>query len=361
MELLRKTISEVTPLDPAAMRAAEAHIHNLTMPTWALGRLCDLGVRLSGIAGKMPPPVDRRTIVVMAGVHGVVAEGVSPQRSKVTQQMVANMAAGGAGVNVLARQNDTRVLLADFGMLERDEELVRQGKLIDCNVGKGTANMAKEPAMSRDDAVRALENGIALTHRLADETDVFGTGEMGIGNTTPATAIAAVLTGQSPEMLIGPGAGLPREAMGHKLQVIKNVLEMHRPDPADAIDILSKVGGYEIGGIAGLVLGAASRRRPVLVDGFISTSGAMLACALCPEAKSYVILAHASAEPGHAMMCEWLMQRPLLTLEMRLGEGTGAAMAVNIVTAAQRILTEMSTFGGAGVEVEGIHRPLECG
>lgn len=357
MGLLETTIAEIPPLDTDAMRAAEKRVNILTMPEWALGRICDLSVRLAGITGKMPPPVKSRVIVVMAGDHGIVEEGVSPQPSKVTQQMVANMAAGGAGVNVLSRLNSTRVLLADFGMLERDEELVRQGRLIDCNVGKGTANFAKGPAMSREDAVRAVENGIALAQKLAVDTDVFGTGEMGIGNTTPATAIAAVLTNQSPDMLTGPGAGLRREALVRKAKIIRAALDMHRPNPDDALDILSKVGGFEIAGIAGLILGAASRRKPILVDGFISTAGAMLARKFCPEVKAHTILAHGSAEPGHAIMCEWLGQRPLLSLDMRLGEGTGAAMAMNIVDAASRILSEMATFDSAGVTVDGLGKP----
>lgn len=350
MELLTKTLPEIHPLDAAAMNSAEERIHSLTMPDWALGALCDLAVRLSGIAGKVPPATARRTIVVMAGDHGVTEEGVSPYSSKVTQQMVANMAAGGAGVNVLGCLNGANVLLADFGMAERDEELVRQGKLIDCNVGKGTANLAKAHAMSRADAVRAVENGIRLAHKLADGTDIFATGEMGIGNSTPATAIVSAMTGQSPEELTGPGAGLAKDAVNRKAGIIQAALALHKPDPADPLDVLAKVGGYEIGGIAGLVLGAASRRKPVLVDGFISTAGAMIACGLSPEAKSCCILSHASAEPGHARMCEWLGQRPLLSLGMRLGEGTGAALAMNLLEAANRILTEMATFDSAGVE-----------
>lgn len=350
MEFLNKTISAIQPLDADAMRRTEQRIHSLTMPDWALGALCDLAVRLSGMAGTVPPPVARRAIVVMAGDHGVVEEGVSPYSQKVTQQMVANMAAGGAGVNVLGRLNGAKVLLADFGMAERDEELVRQGKLIDCNVGKGTANFAKTHAMTLEAAAQSIENGIRLAHDLADETDVFATGEMGIGNTTPATAIVAAMTGQAPDALTGPGAGLARDAVAKKARLIGDALARHRPDANDPLDVLAKVGGFEIGGIAGLVLGAASRRRPVLVDGFISTAGAMLACGLCPEAKSYAILSHASAEPGHALMCEWLGLRPLLSLGMRLGEGTGAALAMNLLEAACRILTEMATFDSAGVE-----------
>ncbi len=351
MTLLHDTLAEITGLDQAAMDATRDRILTLTMPKWALGRLCDLAVHLAGISGKTPPPVSRRAIVVMAGDHGVVAEGVSLQESVVTQQMVANMTRGGAGVNVLGAMNRAKVFLADFGMLDRDEELVRSGLVIDKNVGKGTANLAKVPAMSREDAVRSIENGIALAHALADDYDVFGTGEMGIGNTTPATAMASVFTGQPVAALTGPGAGIGPEKMAHKVRVIEGAIDLHRPDPTDGLDVLSKVGGYEIGGIAGLVLGGASRRKPVLVDGFISSAGAMLAKALCPAVGPYLLLSHASAEPGHCLMCDWLGVNPILNLDMRLGEGTGAAMALNVVDGAVTMLTEMATFASAGVHV----------
>lgn len=352
MRLLEETTLEIGDLDAEAMRAAETRIDNLTMPRRALGRICELAIRLSGMAGAMPPPVARKAIVTMAGDHGVVDEGVSLHGRKVTQQMVNNIAAGGAGVNVLARLHNARVVLADFGMAERDEALVSDGRLIDMNVAKGTANMAKGPAMNSDQARLAVENGIGLARRLAADTDVFGTGEMGIGNSTPATAIAACLVGLPPEALAGAGTGLDPEGVRRKAKVVEQALRLNRPDPADGLDVLAKVGGYEIGGIAGLILGAAARRRPVLVDGFISTAGLMIAKALCPAVMRFVVLAHASAEPGHAAMCEWLGERPLLDLGMRLGEGTGAAMAFSVVDAAHRILTEMATFDGAGVEAK---------
>lgn len=352
MEILEKTLAGIAPLDGEAMRQAEERIRNLTMPEWALGRLCDLGVRLSGIAGRMPPPLGRRVVAVMAGDHGVVEEGVSLHRSEITLQMVANIVAGGAGVNVLGRLNGARVVVADFGMVSRDEAMVAAGGLVDCNVGKGTANMAKGPAMTREEAVRAVENGIELAHRLAADADILATGEMGIGNTTPATAMAAVFADLPVESLCGPGTGLDAAGMRHKVKVIRTSIAINNPDPEDGLDVLAKIGGFEIGGIAGLILGAAACRRPVLVDGFISTAGAMLARALCPGAMPYAILAHASAEPGHTAMCEWLGQRPLLDLNMRLGEGTGAAMAMNILDGAGRLLTEMATFDSAGVDAK---------
>ncbi len=350
MQVLEQTLAEIKPLDAAAMTKAAEHIRNLTMPTWALGRLCDLAVQLSGITGKVKPVLNRRLIMVMAGDHGVVAEGVSLQDSVITQQMVVNMTRGGAGVNVLGRMNQARVAVADFGMLGRDEELVRAGQLIDANVGKGTENIANGPAMNREAAVKSIENGIKLAKQYAPGFDMFGTGEMGIGNTTPSTAIAAVITGESVASLTGMGGGLSQERIKHKIAVIEKAIEFNQPNPKDALDILAKIGGFEIGGIAGLILGGAACRRVVLVDGFISTAGALLAKLICPAVGPYLLVSHASAEPGHRGMCTWLGVEPLLRLNMRLGEGTGAALAMNVVEGACRMMAEMATFTTAGVD-----------
>ena len=352
MGLLEETLSSITRPDESAMQAVKERINSLTMPRWALGRICDLAVKLAGITGKVPPSVARRLVVTMAGDHGVVEEGVSLHGREVTRQMVANIIAGGAGVNVLARLNGADVVVADFGMATRDESLVSSGKLLDCSIGKGTANMAKGPAMSREQATLAIEKGIGVAQHYAGAIDVFATGEMGIGNTTPATAIAACFTGLPVPMLTGSGTGIDSLGLAHKAAVIEKSLELNRPDSADGLDVLAKIGGFEIGGIAGLILGAAALRKPVLVDGFISTAGLMIANALCPNVMLHAILAHESAEPGHVIMCEWLGEEPLLKLGMRLGEGTGAAMAMNIVEAAVRILTEMATFDSAGVDAK---------
>lgn len=350
MELLEKTILEIDPLDIEACRSAEDRIGNLTMPEWALGRICDLAVRLSGITGTMPPAVGRRVVVTMAGDHGIVREGVSLHGSEVTRQMVNNIAGGGAGVNVLARLNGARVIIADLGMIERDETLVEKGLLIDKNVGKGTDNFATGPAMNRESAILSVEKGIEMARDLAADVDVFAIGEMGIGNTSPATAIAACLTRLPVATLCGPGTGLDQSGLAHKIKMIQKGLQVNRPNPADALDVLAKVGGFEIGGMAGLILGAAACRRPVLVDGFVATASAMIARSLCLGSAPYMILSHTSAEPGHLIMCEWLSEKPLLDLGMRLGEGTGAAMAMNVVAAAAAILTDMATFDSAGVD-----------
>ncbi|MDR1611197.1 MAG: nicotinate-nucleotide--dimethylbenzimidazole phosphoribosyltransferase [Planctomycetota bacterium] len=353
MGLLEQTIRCISPRDSAARKAARERIRRLTMPPWALGRICDLAVELAGISGRMPPPVARKMVVVMAGDHGVVDEGVSPSPRDVTRQMVANFIAGGAGVNVLARLNGAEVVVVDVGMAGRDEELVRSGKLLGMNVAKGTRNLRREPAMTRDQAVKSIETGIEIARRFGEKVDVFGIGEMGIGNTTPATAIASILTGRPVSEVCGKGAGLRPDGVSKKVAIIEEALKLHQPDPTDALDILAKVGGLEIGAMAGLVLGAAAMRKPVLVDGFISTSGAMLAKMLCPLCLDHFILAHASGEPGHPAMREWIGREPLLHLEMRLGEGTGAALAMNLVEAAARILTEMATFDSAGISESG--------
>ncbi|MDR0362124.1 MAG: nicotinate-nucleotide--dimethylbenzimidazole phosphoribosyltransferase [Planctomycetota bacterium] len=349
MSLLEKTIQSITPRDSVARKAARERIRRLTMPPGALGKICDLAVELAGITGRMPPPVARKMVVVMAGDHGVVDEGVSASTREVTRQMVANFITGGAGVNVLARLNGAEVVVADVGMADRDEDLVRSGKLIGINVMKGTRNMRREPAMSREQAIKAIEAGIEIAERFVDTVDVFGAGEMGIGNTTPATAIVSILTGRPVEGLCGKGAGLRPEGVKRKAGIIEESIALHKPDPSDPLDVLAKVGGLEIGAIAGLILGAAARRKPVLVDGFISTAGAMIAKALAPFVRDHFILAHASGEPGHPAMREWIGRDPLLHLDMRLGEGTGAALAMNLVEAAARILSEMATFEGAGV------------
>ncbi len=350
MKLLETALREIAPADNESKRQASERIKILTMPLWALGRVCDIGVKLAGIYRQVPPPTGRRCIVTMAGDHGIVEEKVAIHSPDVTRQMVANIIAGGAGVSVLGRLNHARLVVADLGMAVRDEELVKSGKLIDANVGKGTANFAKGPAMNREQAILAVEKGIAIARDLAADTDVFGTGEMGIGNTTPATAIVSTFTGLPVSKVCGAGAGLDQKGVAHKTKVIERALALNRPNASDALDVLAKVGGYEIGGIAGLVLGAAACRKAVLVDGFISTSGAMIAKALCPAVMDYVFLSHASAEPGHIIMCEWMGEKPLLDLGMRLGEGTGAAMAMNILEASSRILGEMATFDSAGVD-----------
>lgn len=314
------------------------------MPHWALGRVMDLAVDLAGITRSVHPQVRPRTIVTMAGDHGVVDEGVSSFPKEVTVQMVHNFVNHGAAINALSKQSGTDVKVVDMGIAGDVSELAESGSIIDCKVQKGTANMLAGPAMTREDAVKSLVSGIDIAKRLSEDYYVLGTGDMGIGNTTPSTAIAAVLTGAPISELTGRGTGIEEEQLKHKINVIDKALVRHQPDANDAIDVLSKVGGFEIGGIAGLIIGAAAMRRPVVVDGFISTAGALLAKVLCPACGNYMIMSHCSAEPGHQAMHKFLEKEPLMDLNLRLGEGTGGAIAMNILDAAVAVLTEVATF-----------------
>ncbi len=350
MDLLEATIRSVSPLD-----------------------------HLAGIQARPLPAVERKTILTLAADHGVAAEGVSLYPQSVTQQMVLNFLRGGAAMNVLARAAGACVVVADFGVagditepatgpaaLSRREVPLPAGepgcpqaggreaqgevRFVNAKLAHGTDNLAAGPAMSRALAVRAIERGIQL---LEDEhargLDAVATGEMGIGNTTPASCIAAVLTGASIEVVTGRGTGLDDAQLAHKRAVISRSLEVNHPVSADALDVLSKVGGLEIAGLAGVILGAAARRVAVVVDGFISGAAALVAVRLCPAARDYMIAAHRSVEPGHAAILDALDLAPLLDLQLRLGEGTGAALAFPLLDAACHILSEMATFSVAGV------------
>jgi nicotinate-nucleotide--dimethylbenzimidazole phosphoribosyltransferase len=319
------------------------------MPHWALGRLMDLAEDLAGMTRSMHPPVARKTVVTMAGDHGVTASGVSKYPQEVTPQMVFNFVNGGAGINALAKLAGARVVVVDMGVASDLSGLAKEGKIISKRIAPGTANMALGPAMSREEAIRSVEAGIEVALELADSTDLFGTGDMGIGNTTPSSAIVAALTDSTVETITGHGTGIDDEQFKHKVEIIKEALRVNQPNPTDALDVLAKVGGFEIGGIAGVILGAASLKKPVLVDGFISTAGALIANALSPVAAQYMIAAHSSVEQGHQIALGHLGKHALLDLNLRLGEGTGGALAMNLVEAAVRILTEVATFEEASV------------
>ncbi|MEI7958103.1 MAG: nicotinate-nucleotide--dimethylbenzimidazole phosphoribosyltransferase [Verrucomicrobiota bacterium] len=337
------------PQDAGCRAAAHARLEQLTMPHWALGRLMDLAEDLAGITRSMQPPVARKAVVVMAGDHGVAASGVSQYPQEVTVQMIHNFVNGGAGCNALARQVGSQVIVVDAGVAGDLSALVEAGKIVSKRVAPGTANMHTGPAMSREEAIRSIEAGIEVAFSLADSIDVFATGEMGIGNTTPSSAIVAVLTGTEVEELTGRGTGIDDARLQNKIAVIKEALRVNQPDPTDALDVLAKVGGFEIGAIAGLILGAAALKKPVLVDGFITTAGALIAQGLSPVSAQYMIAAHRSVEPGHRAAQERLGKVPLLDLNLRLGEGTGAVLAMNLVEASARVLTDVATFAEASV------------
>jgi len=279
----------------------------------------------------------------------VTIEGVSKYPSEVTPQMVHNFVIGGAGINALARLAGARVMVVDMGVAADLSALAAAGKILSKRIGPGTGNIAVGPAMTRDEARRCIEAGIEVANELAASTDLFGTGDMGIGNTTPSSAIVAVMTGSPVEQITGRGTGIDDGQFQHKVKVIKQSLAVNRPDSADALDVLAKVGGFEIGGIAGLILGAAALKKPVLVDGFISTAGALIAYGLEPKCAEYMISAHRSMEQGHRVALQHLGKQPLLDLDLRLGEGTGAALAMHFVEAAARILTDVATFEEASV------------
>ncbi len=349
MQLIEKTVKAIKPQDQSSREKATARLEQLTMPHWALGRLMDLAQDLAGMTQLIRPEFTNKTVVTMAGDHGVTAEGVSSFLSEVTVQMVHNIVNGGAGINALAKLNNTKVVVVDMGVAGDLSDLVKKGQILSKHIANGTDNIAKGPAMSREQAITAIEAGIEVAFELGKTTDIFGTGDMGIGNTTPSTAIVSVLTDATVSELTGRGTGIEDEQLKNKIKVIETALELNAPDVSDGIDVLSKLGGFEIGGITGLILGAASLRKPVVIDGFISTAGALIAQAIAPDCTDYIIAAHNSVEPGHKVMLGKLGKQALLDLNLRLGEGTGAALAMNIVDASVKVLTEVATFEEAHV------------
>src|SRR5574341_25620 len=289
---LENLISQIGPLDEKAMAAARARQDMLTKPPGSLGRLESLSLQLAGITGDPRPHIRHKVILTMAGDHGVVDEGVSAYPQAVTPQMVLNFLRGGAAINVLARHIGARVVVVDMGVAAR---LDPHPDLVDKKVAPGTANMAHGPAMSREQAVQALLAGAEVVQaELGRGLDILGSGDMGIGNTTPSAAIAAAMTGHSPAEVVGRGTGVDDAGLSRKIAAVQRALTANRPDPRDALDVLAKVGGFEIGGLAGAMLAAAAARRPVMVDGFISTAAAMIAVGLAPHARAYLIPAHRS-------------------------------------------------------------------
>jgi nicotinate-nucleotide--dimethylbenzimidazole phosphoribosyltransferase len=345
--MLQELISKIGPLDQNAMEAARQRQDLLTKPQGSLGRLEELSIQVAGITGQSCPRLHGKAVLVMAGDHGVVAEGVSAYPQEVTPQMVLNFLQGGAAINVLARHVGAKVVIADMGVAA---DLPAHPALINCKVGRGTNNMARGPAMTRTQAIQAIEAGAQVAlGQIDDEIDLFATGDMGIGNTTPSAAIAAVFTGRVVEDIAGRGAGVDDAGLQRKISAIQRAIEVNRPNPQNGLDVLSKVGGFEIAGLAGAILACAAMRKVIVIDGFISTAAAMIADSLSPNLRGYLIAAHTSQERGHHLMMDWLNLQPLLDLKMRLGEGTGAALAMSLVDAACKTLTEMATFGEAGV------------
>lgn len=356
MDKLNKTINAISPPDTLIYKAALERLARQARPAGSLGVLEHLSARLAGIAKTIDVRLRRKVIVTCAGDHGVVAEGVSLFPQEVTPQMVYNFVNGGASINVLARHAGAEVKVADLGV---NHDFENDLPIFHKKIRKGTSNIAVGPAMSRQEAICSIEAGIDIVDDLLKEcpVDILGTGDMGIGNTTPSTAVIAAISGIAIEKLTGRGTGIDDEALKNKIEVIKRSIEVNKPDPEDALDILSKVGGFEIGGLAGLVLGAAANGIPVVCDGLISTAGALIACSLAPLAKEYLFASHRSVEVGHGYMHEILGIDPLLDIGFRLGEGTGAAVAVELLDAATRILAEIKTFEEVAIKNAQIQKP----
>lgn len=352
---LAAAIDEIGPLDAAAMAVVAGRLDRLTKPPGSLGRLEELVITLAGITGRPDAPLARRQIVVAAGDHGVAHQGVSAYPSEVTPQMVANFVAGGAAINVLAAAAGASVTVVDVGValpiprVRRDRR--RGGRLVRARIRNGTADMTRGPAMSRADTLSAVNVGLRLATdlRLRGGVAVLGVGEMGIGNTTAASAIVAALTGEPVHRVTGRGTGVADEALARKIAAIEQALAVNRPDPADPLGVLAAVGGFEIAALVGLMLGVAAARIPVVLDGFITGAAALVGAALQPALAPRLIAAHRSPEPGHAFVLERLGLRPYLDLGMRLGEGSGAALLIGLLAAACQIRDEMATFESAAI------------
>lgn len=349
MTLLTETIARIQKTDGITYEAARERLRNQARPAGSLGILEEVGARLAGIFKTLDVRLNRRVVVTCAGDHGVCREGVSLFPSEVTRQMVYNFVNGGAAINVLARHAGAEVKVADIGV---NHDFEPNLPIFHKKVRHGTANFTREPAMSRQEAQRSVEAGIEVVNQLCTGVaplNLLGTGDMGIGNTTPSAAIIAAYSGLPVERLTGRGTGVDDEGLKRKVWAIETGLALHRPDPKDPLDVLSKVGGLEIGGLAGLVIGAAARGVPVVCDGLIATAGALIACELAPAAREYLFASHSSVEVGHQFMLQHLRLRPLLDLEFRLGEGTGAALAMELMDAATRILAEIKTFAEVAI------------
>jgi nicotinate-nucleotide--dimethylbenzimidazole phosphoribosyltransferase len=343
-----RIVSGIRPPDGRWERRAWERLDSLTKPPRSLGRLEELAAKVACIQETLAPSVDRKRIVLMAADHGVVAEGVSPYPQDVTWQMVANFSAGGAAINQLAESVGAELVLVDMGVARDLSDLAG---VVHAKVALGTANLATGPAMTREMAIQALLTGARLASQAAaDGVLLIGTGDMGIGNTTAAAALTCAFTDADPYAVAGPGTGLDSAGVRHKASVVRQALKVNATRLNDPLGVLAAVGGLEIAGLAGVVLGAASTHTCVVVDGFISGAAALTAIRLCPQAQGYVFPSHRSAEPGHSVVLDALDLSPVLDLDMRLGEGSGAALAFAIVDAACRVMSGMATFAEAGVD-----------
>ncbi|SDH12288.1 nicotinate-nucleotide--dimethylbenzimidazole phosphoribosyltransferase [Halanaerobium congolense] len=346
MKKLKKALNKIEKLDTKKMKEAENRLDQLTKPKGSLGKLEQMAVKLAGISSELYPNFEKKTHIVMAGDHGVVAEGVSAFPQEVTTQMVDNFLNNGAAVNVLAAEIGTEIKIVDMGMIDN----LNKNDLIIKKVKNGTDNMVKGRAMTKEEAVQSIEAGIEIAEDcIKSGSKVIGIGEMGIGNTTASSAIIAAITKAPLNDIVGFGTGLNPAGVEHKIEIIKTALEINDPDPKDAVDILSAVGGLEIAGMAGVIIGAAANKVPVIMDGLISGASALIAQKLNPEVVAYLIPSHSSVEPGHKKVYEQLELSPFLHLDMRLGEGTGAVLAMPFLDTSVSLMKKMATFAEAAV------------
>jgi nicotinate-nucleotide--dimethylbenzimidazole phosphoribosyltransferase len=346
MRDIANIIANVAPLDEAIVEQARARQLELTKPSGSLGRLEEIAVQISGIKQQVKPELQRKAVVVMAADHGVTQEGVSAFPADVTPQMVMNFLHGGAAINALARQANAEVVVVDIGVAAE----LTDAHLLSRKVRQGTANMAKGPAMSHEEMLQAINVGVEVLTSLAEKgLDMVVTGEMGIGNTTAASAITASFLNVPVEQVTGRGTGINDEQLKQKIRIIEQSITLNAPIIDDPLDVLMKVGGLEIAGLVGVILAAAERRIPVVIDGFISSSAALVAYALCPAVRNYLFAGHISVERGHRLILEKLGLEPLLNLQLRLGEGTGAVLAMHIIEGAIRTHNDMATFAEASV------------
>jgi nicotinate-nucleotide--dimethylbenzimidazole phosphoribosyltransferase len=344
--LLETTVNKIGALDEEVIQSIRQHHNNLTKPPGSLGVLEDIAAQIGGITGEKFPDVAKKAVVVMAADHGVAVAGVSAYPPEVTPQMVLNFAHGGAAINVLARHAGANVIVVDVGVAAN----VDHPQVLSRKIRPGTANMADGPALTQDEAIRAIETGIEIAEDLIKQGyQCLATGEMGIGNTTAASAIMAAFLEIPVSEVTGRGTGLDDQAMVRKIQVIEKALAINQPNHEEPLDVLAKVGGLEIAALAGLILGCAAHRTPIVIDGFISSAAALAAGKIAPKSLNFMIASHCSAEMAHRKLLNYLKLKPILELEMRLGEGTGAVLAFHLIEAALKIIKEMATFEGAGV------------
>ncbi len=351
MQFLQEALKSIEKVNHQAGKEAQKRLDSLTKPPGSLGVLEKIGVQLASIQGNDIPTLGDKVIMIMAGDHGVIEEGYHRWPQEVTQQMVLNFLNQGAAINVLANQANARIVVTDVGII--GDPIVHPDLNI-CKIIPGTRNMAKEPAMTQEETVAAIKVGIELVIReIENGASLIATGEMGIGNTTPSSAILACFSNQDLHLITGRGTGIDDEGLSKKQQTIKKALEINQPDPSNPIDVLKKVGGLEIAALTGVIIGAAANRVPVLLDGFISTASALVACKLNNRIKDYIFASHLSQEPGHRIILDEIGLQPMLYLDLRLGEGTGAVLAFNLFEAAVKIMHEMATFDKAGVSKTG--------